>query len=320
MLLHQFRVNQTNKAMGTSSLLTETLDIAASERHLPSSYVGGFIKLVAPLIDENLIHAKSTAPQIIGIQGCQGSGKTTLCEFIKLYIEYAHDAKVEICSIDDFYLSKQERQTLSKTTHHLLATRGVPGTHDTSLILKTFEAFKNRRSQKVPVFKKQIDDRADPSEWQVWATEPDILIFEGWCVGIPAQAASALSTAINDLEKDEDSDGLWREHVNNALAKQYQEVFQYLDSMLVIQAPSFDCVYEWRLQQEQRMIEKMQQRQEDYSQAMTPAQIERFISHYQRLTEHGFRALPSIADATLYLNNDHSFARTQVNTKRKSKL
>lgn len=306
--------------MDTSSQLTEILNTVASERKLPPSYVGGFIELVAPLIGEALIQRELKTPQIIGVQGCQGSGKTTLCEFIKLYLEHTHNAKVEICSIDDFYLSKQERQTLSKTTHHLLATRGVPGTHDTSLILKTFEAFKNRRCQQVPIFKKQIDDRADQSEWQTWATEPDILIFEGWCVGIPAQAVNALATPVNHLEKDEDPDGVWRDFVNNALANKYQEIFQQLDSMLVIQAPSFECVYEWRLQQEQKMIELMQQRGEDYSQAMSPAQIERFISHYQRLTEHSFDVLPSIADATLHLNDDHSFARTEVNSKHDSSL
>lgn len=314
MLLVQYRVNQNTKVMGNSSQLTELLNLAASERQLPSSYVGGFIQFVAPLIDQALISDELKEPQIIGVQGCQGSGKTTLCEFIKLYLEHTHKAAVEICSIDDFYLTKQERQTLSKTTHRLLATRGVPGTHDIPLILKTFDAFMNGRCLQVPIFKKQIDDRAEQSEWQAWATAPDILIFEGWCVGIPAQTASSLYTPLNNLENDEDPDTVWREFVNNALASEYQEIFQQLNSLLVIQAPSFDSVYEWRLQQEQRMIEQMQQRGEDYSQAMTPTQVEHFISHYQRLTEHGFKVLPSLADATLYLNDDHSFARTEVNS------
>ncbi len=306
--------------MGISSQLTEILSLAASERQLPSSYVGGFNELIAPLIDETLVRTESDAPQIIGVQGCQGSGKTTLCEFFKLYLEHTHEATVEICSIDDFYLTKQERQTLSKTTHRLLETRGVPGTHDTSLILETFDAFKSGRRQQVPVFKKQIDDRADRSEWQEWAVQPDILIFEGWCVGIPAQNSSSLSIPVNHLEKDEDPDGAWREFVNNALRREYQEVFQQLNSLLVIQAPSFDCVYEWRLQQEERMIEQIQKRGEDYSQAMTASQIERFISHYQRLTEHGFKMLPSIADATLHLNNDHSFDRAEVASRSQARL
>lgn len=306
--------------MGISSQLTEILSLAASERQLPSSYVGGFTELIAPLIDETLVRTDTDAPQIIGVQGCQGSGKTTLCEFFKLYLEHTHEATVEICSIDDFYLTKQERQTLSKTTHRLLETRGVPGTHDTALILETFDAFKSGRHQQVPVFKKQIDDRADRSEWQEWAVQPDILIFEGWCVGIPAQTSSSLSIPVNHLEKDEDPDGAWREFVNNALGREYQEVFQQLNSLLVIQAPSFDCVYEWRLQQEQRMIEEIRKRGEDYSQAMTPTQVERFISHYQRLTEHGFKMLPSIADATLYLKDDHSFAKTEATPRSQARL
>lgn len=300
--------------MGISPELRNSLKLAAEERQLPPTYLDGFVELVIPATDKILGDNKANEPQIFGVQGCQGSGKTTLCAFIKLYLEHAYQKTVEICSIDDFYLTKQERATLSDTRHPLLATRGVPGTHDTSLILKTLDDFSHKRTQRVPTFKKQFDDRATQDEWQDWPNSPDILIFEGWCVGISAQNERALATPVNALEQNEDPNCVWRKFVNTALEHEYQTIFQRLNSLLVIQAPSFNCVYQWRLNQEQKMIEHLQRRGEDYSQAMTPKQVERFISHYQRLTEHGLDVLPTIADATLYLNEDHSFAKTKLRT------
>jgi len=63
------------------------------------------------------------------VSGPQGSGKTTFTGFIKNQLE-KQKLKVLVLSIDDFYLSKQERQKLSNKISPLLLTRGVPGTHN----------------------------------------------------------------------------------------------------------------------------------------------------------------------------------------------
>ena len=68
------------------------------------------------------------------IAGSQGAGKSTLAKIFKLVLENAYKKKVMLLSIDDYYLSKNKRNKLSKNIHPLLITRGVPGTHDLSLI------------------------------------------------------------------------------------------------------------------------------------------------------------------------------------------
>ena len=67
---------------------------------------------------------------IIGINGAQGAGKTTFSKLLKVVLEQKFGMKVVQLSIDDFYLSRAEREELAKSVHPLLITRGVPGTHD----------------------------------------------------------------------------------------------------------------------------------------------------------------------------------------------
>lgn len=299
--------------MTSDSALIKRLNHLASSRGLPERYVDDFLTIVAPIIDQKLYNKEAQQPQIIGVQGCQGSGKTTICKFIKCYLEHQYSKRVEVCSIDDFYLTKDERRALAARTHPLLATRGVPGTHDTSLIRDTFEKFRHSDCKHVPTFNKKSDDRYPQDQWAMWQENPQVLIFEGWCVGMSPQSNEALVTPINKLEQSDDSGGQWRQYVNNALNNEYQDIFASMDSLLVLQAPSFDCVYEWRLKQEQQMIQGMSQSELDNSAAMNPEQIKRFISHYQRLTEHGFKTLAKVADATLRLNTDHSFAEPKGN-------
>jgi len=41
---------------------------------------------------------------------------------------------VEVLSLDDFYLGHAARLQLARDIHPLLATRGVPGTHDIAFL------------------------------------------------------------------------------------------------------------------------------------------------------------------------------------------
>jgi len=298
--------------MHIQSELKERLISAASAHSLPDRYVEDFIRYVAPVLETTLLNAHFSKPQILGVQGCQGSGKSTLCEFLKIYIQSKYRVQVEACSLDDFYLTRHERTKLSKTVHPLLATRGVPGTHEVKLIHRVFDEFIAGSLITVPSFDKASDDRAPSDHWPVWSSSPSVLIFEGWCVGMTQQSEQHLRDPVNELEELEDAQLLWRQYVNSKLKDDYQKIYARLDSLLVLQAPSFDCVFDWRLKQEQRLIANLQQRGVTDSKAMKPNDITRFISHYQRLTEHGFATLPVLADATLYLNQDHSFDRVEV--------
>lgn len=278
---------------------------------LPKRYLNQFESIVAPLLDQWTIeHQANKKPSIWGVQGSQGSGKSTLSQFIRCYLEEKYQLSVQVCSIDDFYLTKEERGKLAETVHPLFCTRGVPGTHDTKMMLEVFKALNDHRLYEVPSFNKAEDDRRDQKDWLSWQSSPEILIFEGWCVGITAQPKNQLNKGVNQLEVKEDELGIWREYVNDKLQNEYADIYRCLDKLLVIQAPSFDCVYQWRLQQEKELLKAQAG---EASAIMNANEIERFIAHYQRLTEHGFASLPALANAVLYLNEDHGFGDLVIN-------
>ena len=128
-------------------------------------------------------------PTVIGLSGGQGTGKTTISTLIKIILEKYFKLKVFKISIDDFYKTRKDRIALSKKIHPLLKTRGVPGTHDIDIMLNFFLKVKKNRIKnlRLPKFDKSIDDRVKKSKWYKLKYKPDIVIFEGWCVGVTPQ-------------------------------------------------------------------------------------------------------------------------------------
>ena len=106
-------------------------------------------------------YKKSKKIKIIGLTGGQGAGKSTITQIIKLILENKYKLRVVYFSIDDFYKKSSERIKMSKKVHQLFKIRGVPGTHDTSLIKKTFINLtkKNFKSLTIPLFDKSRDER-----------------------------------------------------------------------------------------------------------------------------------------------------------------
>ncbi len=284
-----------------------------SDHGLPERYEISVKNFFAPIASQIQQKRVKSGPIKLGIQGSQGSGKSTAAEFIAALLEIEHGLTVAVCSIDDFYLTRAERQTLAKTVHPLLSTRGVPGTHDTSLIANTFNQFDAGLSFELPVFEKQYDDRAATKDWPVVAQSADVLIFEGWCVGLSSQPQEALITSCNSLEETEDADLVWRNFINHKLTNEYERLFARLDLMITLQAPSFSCVFEWRRQQEEQLIERNANVGGNTLQTFNTDQLSRFIAHFQRLTEWGLKTMPLKADFTLMLSSDHDI--THLDTK-----
>lgn len=293
------------------------IDAAISKHRLPEDFQTTVNQWYRPLAKEVADrHAQAGRTLVLGVQGTQGSGKSTLADFLKLLLLNEHNLNTVALSIDDFYLTLADRETLATTTHPLLRTRGVPGTHDTALALRTLAALKvlaaNERLP-LPSFNKAIDDRADAHTWAQAEGPVDVVILEGWCVGLTPQPEEELITAVNELESREDTDGCWRHYVNQALQGPYQVLHGELDALVVLTAPSFDCVFDWRLLQEEKLAASLADADaKTKSKIQTPAQVKRFISHYQRLTEHGLRTLPAIADWTLSLDQNHRITGLQI--------
>ena len=250
----------------------------------------------------------------VGINGAQGTGKSTLAAFLRLALEQGANWRVVVLSIDDFYLTRAERKKLGQHVHPLMETRGVPGTHDMQMLATCIEQLKNPASENslaLPRFDKSRDDRGDPDSWPLVSGPIDLVILEGWCVGCTPQAGDDLLEPINLLEREEDASGEWRRYVNNQIKGSYSELFATLDMLIFLQAPSFDAVYRWRLEQEEKLAAVTPG---DAAGIMNSEQLARFIQYYERITRVNLATLPGTADVVLELNENHDCVRSSYAT------
>ena len=241
------------------------------------------------------------APLLVSINGAQGTGKSTLTRFMKLMLEQAYQHEVASFSLDDFYLTRQQRIELAQNEHPLFVTRGVPGTHDVDLLEQVLNDLLNQRSSMIPVFEKAIDDRLPVEKWHI-QPPADIILFEGWCNHSPPQQGAELEKPINQLEETEDSDGIWRQMVNESLGEYHERLYSQADLLVMLAAPDFEQIYEWRQLQEKKLRDSDVP---DKSAVMTEQQVTRFIQHYERITRHTMQHLPADADILLPINKQH---------------
>ncbi len=203
-------------------------------------------------------------------------------------------------SIDDFYKTQSERKKMSKFIHPLFMTRGVPGTHDSKKLYNTIKILLKKRfsTVKIPKFDKSIDNRLKSKYWQIVKKKPDIIIFEGWCVGAKPQPYKELKKPINIMEKVEDTKLTWRKKVNNELKTNYKKIYNLLDRIIYLKVPNFKYVLKWRLLQEKKLRLKSKKK------AMTNKQIKRFIMYYERVTKSMAKKYKK-NDTIIFINKSH---------------
>jgi len=245
-------------------------------------------------------------PLIVGISGGQGSGKTTFVEFLKKILELKYNFKCYSISIDDIYKTKKDRFLLSKREHKLFFTRGVPGTHDTKYLINYFKSLEDLKAGKkiftIPKFNKGNDDRLSKKHWYRFSNQCDIILFEGWCVGATYENnKSILEKPINNLEKVEDRQCVWRKLVNDHLKKDYKMLYSFIDFMIYLKAPSFKKVLEWRTLQEKKLSKFKKKK----NLIMNNSQLQRFVMFYERITQHMFKHMPKSADIVIPINFQH---------------
>lgn len=282
--------------------LAETEAGRAIGRNLRAQLEAFYIPLAAWLAKSR---RESERPLVVGLNGAQGSGKSTLSRLLQDILVSEFGLRSAGFSLDDLYLTRGERQRLAGTVHPLLATRGVPGTHDVALGMRTIQALKKAGEGDevpIPAFDKGRDDRCPEDEWTKWRGEADLVIFEGWCVGAVPQPENALAEPVNELERREDRDSSWRRWVNRQLAEGYAALFAELDLLIMLQVPGMESVFRWRRRQERQLAGK---KGRDLSRVMDDEALRRFIMHYERLTRHMLEEMPERADVVLRLNEEH---------------
>lgn len=255
--------------------------------------------------------SKNGNAYFVGINGCQGSGKSTLTDYIAEYLTKTHHLNIAVMSLDDFYFTGEKRQALAQDIHPLLATRGVPGTHDMERLENTLTKLKAKEiGFTIPRFNKATDEPYPDEQWQTIKEPIDIILLEGWCWGVKPQTAEQLISPVNELELKHDKNGDWRNYVNQQLQKNYQPLYEKMDFWLALQAPSFDCVYKWRLEQEEKLKAKNQGLSN--SKVMKSAGILNFTQYFQRLSVQACNTISQSADAIFYLDYARNITNTPV--------
>jgi D-glycerate 3-kinase len=234
---------------------------------------------------------QSSRPVIVGISGLQGSGKSTWASRIVDVLEVQHQLHTITISLDDVYKKHDDliAQREQDPENKLYRTRGQPGTHEEQLAATFFDELRNYEGKgklKIPSFDKSRfngeGDRAPESDWPTISRKPDVVVFEGWCVGFQPLSDAAIEK-IYQLALDEKLPiNTPAQHqlkhlleVNENL-KRYCDAFmgpQYFDFFIHIDTRNLHNVYTWRLQQEHKMIETK-------GSGMSDDQVRAFIDGY----------------------------------------
>jgi D-glycerate 3-kinase len=197
----------------------------------------------------------------------------------------------------------------------MLLIRGVPGTHDIKMMLNFFRKVKSKKFKKLklPTFNKAIDDRFKKKYWYNLNDKPDVIIFEGWCVGAKSEKNNSLKKTINSMEKAKDQKQIWRKYVNQQLKSEYKNLYSQLNCLIYLKAKNFSLLQKWRLKQEHKLWLKT--KKSSSHKIMSKGDVINFMQTYQRITENMFKKMPKYASIILNLNSNHQIKSAVYKTK-----
>ncbi len=216
--------------------------------------------LYYPLV-EYINHQKKrngNKPLVFGIFGHQGTGKTTLSNILQELLRSLYNYEVNFLSIDDIYKTYTELE-LTKEKEPAYKYRGPPGTHDIELGVDVMTRFKNFEiNYSLPRYDKSMNnglgDRSNSLSVKV--EKPlDILIFEGWFLGINP----VTEQEIEDYSKKDISPKFFNidliRKMNEKLVD-YKRLWEFIDIMLILRPEQFELSRKWRIQAEEEMIRR----------------------------------------------------------------
>ena len=234
------------------------------------------------------------------IAGSQGSGKSTLSIQIKKYFKKFYYKSVVILSIDDFYLSTYQRKQLAKKLKtNLFDTRGVPCTHNLKLLVETVDKLKrNNFPVYIPIFDKVTDNK---KKYNRKINKADLIILEGWCVGSKPIDPLYLKKNINDLEKINDPDMIWRTAYNQSLVE-YQKLFNKFNYYIFIKLPNWQYVINWKYKQELGLRSLS-------SDNHLKKKLYLFIQYYEKLSKWMSLSCPDICNILITLDKNQKMKK-----------
>lgn len=263
-------------------------------------------QVIHPLIVqlEKLYQPKKTI--IVGIQGGQGTGKTTLVKVLHKELEQK-GYHVTHFSIDDFYLSLMERKALQKKyaqNPFYQIPRGLPGTHDLPLLKDVLGLLKQGKRVEIPLFDKSVEQgQGDRSPLTTFIPErQDFILFEGWCVGIPVVSSPTFMRlcAKNKIPLKKIDPLLQYYPVVLRFIKQYQLLWKFLDFTIMLKPKVVKLHFLWRQQQERELKEQR-------GEGMSSGEIVRFVDLFLPFTYLCYEKLKS--NAMILIDEKHVFKR-----------
>ncbi|NBD32485.1 MAG: glycerate kinase [Cyanobacteria bacterium] len=214
---------------------------------------------------------KSSA-MIQGVLGLQGTGKTTLSTILRLLLNELGYHTVTL-SIDDLYKTYADRQQLQKDDPRLV-WRGPPGTHDVDLGIELLDQIREGKSPiSIPRFDKSafngMGDRATP---EIIHETIDILLFEGWFIGVQPVAESVFQSPPSPITTEAD-----RQFAkdNNRRLTAYLPLWNRLDGLIILSPVDYRLSQQWRKEAEQKMIAQGKS-------GMSEAEIHQFVEYFWR--------------------------------------
>ncbi len=240
---------------------------------------------------------------IIGLQGGQGTGKTTLGRFLVRQLRNK-GYRVVSFSLDDFYQSAAQRKKLQQRypdNPFYQISRGMPGTHRVSLLKETLQRLRHGRDVELPVFDKSLRHGFGDISRRTSAVRgrQDFVIVDGWCLGIPILSSKEL---VRICRKNKIN--LWvldprLQHHKIVLhyIRQYQPLWKFLDYLIMLKPDAPELHTRWRRQQEREL------RRRTGRAGMTKAEINHFVQVYLPFTYVSYEKVK--ADVLLRIDKKH---------------
>jgi D-glycerate 3-kinase len=240
-------------------------------------------------------------PLIQGILGGQGTGKTTLATILTLILKHLGYQACSL-SLDDLYKTYADRLQMQQADPRL-RWRGPPGTHDIQLGLTTLQQLRSAElSQPVqlPRFDKSAWDGAGDRTQPETVAGVDIVLFEGWFVGVQPIDPIQFETAPPPIVSS--GDRAFAREINQRL-HDYLPLWKQLDSLILLYPADYRLSQQWRQQAEQKM--KATGRP-----GMSDAEIEQFVSYFWRSLHPDLFITPlrhnsDLVDLVIEINPDH---------------
>jgi D-glycerate 3-kinase len=218
-----------------------------TEQEAESRIHGYYLPLVFYLSDQLKVSSEERRPLIVGVNGPQGAGKSTLTHELSFLLSELGFQAVSL-SIDDFYLNRNQQIELALQfpDNPFLQQRGYPGTHDIELGRQTLQKLKTNLKEGeifIPVYDKSKyqgqGDRLPESEWKKVTSPVDLIFLEGWMLGfIPVPEVNLPHSNLKQI---------------NHFLMEYQQWYDFIDRFIFLNPKDYRDVLDWRVEAEEKM-------------------------------------------------------------------